>query len=144
MPIPIVDDMDQIHKYQSFDKDVDDSLSSWLVGKKLTRLDDSSFEVDTGHAFVIYHAQDCCEACYPVSIIGPLAEILGKPLTAFWIDIDCDAPIGEEDRVYNESYTWSHVNFQAGDLLVTIHWLGESNGYYGENINIKQTKGKKP
>jgi hypothetical protein len=92
---------------------------------------------DDDAAFKFKHYQDCCEL---VTVDRALIsdEPRGKIIDArgwAWSDEtpDCLAP-GPSER---ESYTWTRVDIRTeGGGLISVVWLGQSNGYYEEGINF--------
>jgi hypothetical protein len=83
---------------------------------------------------MFYHEQDCCEEVRIVDIEGDLDDLMGSPiLLAELVSQEGD----DEDASYitDDSYTWSFLKIRTAAGGVTIRWLGESNGYYGEEVD---------
>lgn len=107
-----------------------------LVGKILTAVEKSDeeilFRLADGSAYKMYHSQDCCETVRVEEVIGDLDDLVGSPiLQAEEVsNADAAAPEGAE------SYTWTFYKLATIKGRVTVRWLGESNGYYGEHVDF--------
>ena len=80
--------------------------------------------------YILYHDQDCCESVAVEEIIGDLEDLENLPLLIAREDTNAEDP-GTCD---GESYTWTFYNFATYKGYVTIRFLGESNGYYSEEV----------
>lgn len=92
---------------------------------------------DSGRVFRMFHEQDCCEVVQIVDIDGEEADLIGGYV------INAEAVVGEtpaddEDRHYDESYTWTFYKIDTNKGGVTLRWLGESNGYYSEEVSFEE------
>ena len=92
------------------------------------------FETAEGYKFRFYHSQDCCESVDIAEVIGDLEDLKGDPILVAESPSsgDHDPPAGE----YVDSYTWTFYRFQTIKGSVTVRWLGQSNGYYGETPTL--------
>lgn len=96
-------------------------------------VDTVTFENDKVR-YVLYHDQDCCESVTVEEIIGDLEDLENLPLLIAREDSNADGP--ELPRA--ESYTWTFYNFATYKGYVTIRFLGESNGYYSEEVYCRK------
>ena len=87
------------------------------------------FENDT-ERYTFYHKQSCCENVSIESIVGDLSDLVGEPLTF----VDESSADYEEA---SESGTWTFYKFATVKGWVDVRWLGESNGYYSESVNLR-------
>ena len=87
--------------------------------------------VTSGGTFRMRHEQDCCEGVNIEDTIGDPRDLWGAHLTA--VD-EAISPYTEA----SESGTWTFykISTPKGDL--TIRWLGESNGYYSESVDLER------
>jgi hypothetical protein len=90
------------------------------------------FENEVGR-YVFYHRQDCCERVYIEEIVGDLNDLAGHPL---FLAEEVSGYIGPEPDSA-ESYTWTFYKFATPMGHVTVRWLGVSNGYYGERVDLE-------
>jgi hypothetical protein len=81
--------------------------------------------------YVFSHIQDCCEEVWVESIFGDLSDLENSPLLL----VRCDTSRNNPD-LNSESYTWTFYNFATVKGYVTVRFLGESNGYYSEEVDI--------
>ena len=92
-----------------------------------------TFENDN-EKFVFYHEQDCCENVEIKDITGDLADLVGAPILLAemtWRNAN--------DSEVDECGTWSYYKFRTHQGDVTVCWLGESNGYYSETVDLTHT-----
>ena len=86
--------------------------------------------------YTLYHQQDCCESVVVEEIIGDLDDLENLPLLIAREDTNAEG----EELPNSESYTWTFYNFATYKGYVTIRFLGESNGYYSEDVYCRKEK----
>jgi hypothetical protein len=111
---------------------VDEMLNQTFTNVVSDR-DTVTFENDQVR-YVLYHDQDCCETVVVEEIIGDLEDLENLPLLIAREDTNAEDP-GTCD---GESYTWTFYNFATYKGYVTIRFLGESNGYYSEDVYCRK------
>ncbi len=110
-----------------------------LVGKEIAEIDglekdSEQVEIKTacGQVYAFLHFQDCCESVrlgdfeadsdnYAGAVITSAEEVNGE-----------DGPKPE----YVDSLTWSFYKIETTKGGIWMRWLGESNGYYGEEVDF--------
>lgn len=97
------------------------------------------FETTNGERFVFTHFQDCCESVDINDIVGDLQDLVGEPLLVAE-EVQGEVPADFEDE-YTESYTFTFYKFATRRGYVDVRWLGESNGYYSESVDLCHIKG---
>jgi len=108
---------------------------SALVGETIVAVREDNrervtFTLADGREAALYHSQDCCESVELEEIIGDWADITGAPiLLAEEVSNSDDPPNG-----YSESHTWTFYKLATIKGHLTMRWLGESNGYYSEDV----------
>ncbi len=91
------------------------------------------FLAEDGRQFRFEHVQDCCELVRIEDVCGDLDDLVGSPIVLAEEATNIDEPELEHEP---ESYTWTFYRFATGKGTVTVRWLGESNGYYGEGVHF--------
>ncbi len=115
-----------------------------IVGETLSLVDvDSSnheimLTTESGRVIRIYHSQDCCETVVIVGTDGAWKEIIGKVI----VEASHDEESGGCDDVA-ESWTKTNLVFRVNDATVISRWLGTSNGYYSECVDIEEVTSKR-
>ena len=110
-----------------------------MLGRVFVRVEGSVgdeelvFVRDDGVRFVFHHFQDCCESVQIEDIVGDLQDLVGEPLLVAEESSNDDGPQPSE---YSESYTWTFYKFATRKGYVDVRWLGESNGYYSESVDL--------
>lgn len=108
-----------------------------MVGKTFTRVyggvgdGEMVFENDT-ERYVFTHDQDCCESVDINDVVGDLEDLVGEPLL---MAEEVSGYIGPEPE-YADSYTYTFYKFATRKGYVDVRWLGESNGYYSEGVDL--------
>lgn len=88
--------------------------------------------------FTFYHEDDCCESVYVDDITGDLNDLVGKPLDIVEVARHEDTmPQGMDLKKPEDSFTWTFYKFATIKGWVDVRWLGESNGYYSEEVDFK-------
>ena len=90
------------------------------------------FETATGERFMFAHQQDCCETVRINDIVGDLEDLVGEPLL---ISEEVKGAT-EPDEEHYESYSYTFYKFATRKGYVDVRWLGESNGYYSESVDL--------
>jgi hypothetical protein len=91
------------------------------------------FTATNGLEFRFYHDQDCCEHVEIVDICGELGDLIGSPITQAE---EVGSPPYDADSTH-DSGTWTFYKFATIHGSVTVRWLGTSNGYYSERVDLK-------
>ena len=115
-----------------------------FLGKTFTKIsnankgdDEINFVCDDGVRYVMYHEQDCCEGVELEDVAGDIQDLIGSPILEAEVVTNQDDPPREG---YNESWTWTFYKLGTIKGHVTLRWLGESNGYYSEEVYIKKVE----
>ena len=95
---------------------------------------DLLFETAQGERFMFSHQQDCCERVDINDIVGDLQDLVGEPLLLAE-EVQGETPVDFNEREY-ESVTWTFYKFATRKGYVDVRWLGESNGYYSERVDL--------
>ena len=110
-----------------------------MVGKVFTSVTETGdtmvFENATDR-YVFFHGQDCCESVGINDIVGDLSDLVGEPLLIA-DEVDGESPADFEAY---ESYSWTFYKFATRKGYVDVRWLGESNGYYSESVDLGYEK----
>jgi len=94
--------------------------------------DEMLFETAQGERFMFAHQQDCCETVRINDIVGDLQDLVGEPLLV----AEEVKGATEPDEEHYESYTYTFYKFATRKGYVDVRWLGESNGYYSEGVDL--------
>jgi hypothetical protein len=87
----------------------------------------------SGRQFLIHHEQDCCETVEIVGQDGCFIRLVGKPIVeAREIAIDTT-----KDDSYGTETTTTLI-FRVDGETVISRWVGDSNGYYSESVDIAE------
>ena len=117
-----------------------------LLGKQLVSItgrtgdDAMTFTTSNGEEYQLYHEQDCWESVSIEEIIGDLGDLINSTIVEAEEVHGGDDPAGWEPGEYTDSYTWTFYKLRTANGCVTIRWLGESNGYYGESVSFTKLK----
>jgi len=123
--------------------DTQEGLRS-MVGRVFVRVEGSVgsgemlFVDQNGERFLFSHFQDCCERVDINDIVGDLEDLVGEPLLVAE-EVEGSVPADFDDE-YVESYTFTFYKFATRRGYVDVRWLGESNGYYSERVNLFHEK----
>jgi hypothetical protein len=83
--------------------------------------------------YKMHHEQDCCEDVHIESIVGDISDLFNSPIeNAEEVIAEGKAPEDEFD-----STTWTFYKFKTYRGYVDIRWVGTSNGYYSERVDIE-------
>ncbi|HET8689076.1 MAG TPA: hypothetical protein VFM18_20895 [Methanosarcina sp.] len=108
-----------------------------LVGKKVIKVEqrdeDIAILTEDGYKFHFNHHQDCCESVTVEDVVGDWNDLVGEVITLAE-EVYNEQPI--PDREWVESYTWTYYKFASVKGYVDVRWLGESNGYYSESVDL--------
>ena len=109
-----------------------------LIGKTITNItglengsDEIRFTTAEG-TLVLYHGQDCCETVSVEEFYGEPGWLIGAPVLTAEERTSNDEPGGAAE----ESATWTFYEIATNKGSVTIRWLGTSNGYYSESVDV--------
>lgn len=112
---------------------------STLVGKTISEIngleagsDEVTLTTNDG-VYRFYHLQDCCESVSVYDVVGNVADLIGSPVLMAEESANKDENPPKE---YSESWTWTFYKLATAKGHVTIRWLGESNGYYSEEVDL--------
>ena len=116
----------------NFDQIVNFSTLFGLTLRKFKQTENDEMvliETECGRSFVMTHVQDCCESVTLEDICGDVEDIIGSPLL---VADERDSSNETEDG--SETWTFYHLSTIRGSVV--LRWLGESNGYYSESVDL--------
>lgn len=87
---------------------------------------------DNGMKAVFYHMQDCCESVR-LEDFNLQGELTGPIYEAY----ESVSDKGEQDY---EHETWTFYRLATMNGTLFMRWVGSSNGYYGEGVDIAYVK----
>jgi len=112
-----------------------------MLGKTFVKVtgsvgeDEMLFETADGQRFIFAHMQDCCESVDINDITGELQDLVGEPLLVAE-EVRGATPEPDLDEEHYGSYTYTFYKFATRKGYVDVRWLGESNGYYSESVQL--------
>src|SRR5688572_2487483 len=116
-----------------------DAQISDMLGRVLTGVEgcekgseEITFATATGERWHMYHGQDCCETVQLEDVCGDWQDLIGHPL----LIAEEVSSEGHPPPEYADSYTWTFYRLGTVKGVVTLRWLGESNGYYSESVDF--------
>jgi hypothetical protein len=93
------------------------------------------FKAEDGREFRFWHSQDCCESVEVNQVDGDPNDLVGSPL------VMAEEETSERGESQDgESITWTFYKFATVKGYVTLRWLGRSNGYYSESVQLSVGK----
>ncbi len=110
-----------------------------LVGEVLDAVDIDREEnqilltTRSGRRFLVYHEQDCCETVAMHWQDGSFDKLIGKPIIEAR-----DIAIDTSEEAIDSSQTTTTLIFRVDDQTVISRWIGDSNGYYSESVDIAE------
>ena len=78
------------------------------------------------------HVQDCCESVTLESVVGDVNDLVGQPLLV--AEERISHPVHDKPRCDSETYTFYAFRTVKGS--VDIRFIGSSNGYYSERVDV--------
>lgn len=107
-----------------------------LKGKEISKieqyLEELHFYTSKGY-YRLYHSQDCCENVYLADVVGEFEDLINTPILMAYEAISDYKAIPDE---YGTS-TWTFYHLATIKGYVTLRWVGSSNGYYSERVDIE-------
>lgn len=95
-----------------------------------------------GRVFDLIHHQECCENVSLEDFIGDMeslvnAKILNAYISSNQSPMDILKP-KKPDTEMDDSFKWSFYNIDTDKGPIWMRWLGESNGYYSEEVEFEE------
>lgn len=93
-----------------------------------------------GEKLDFQHQQDCCEMVTLEDIEGTDgADYEGAVVSnAYEASNEAKAqPYPAGEGRYEDSYTWTFYRIVTDKGTIVMRWLGESNGYYSESVDVE-------
>lgn len=114
--------------------EVKDFIGLTFVSIKVNKIETEILFKDTsGRKFLMFHSQDCCEAVYIKDVAGDWNDLLGTPI----VEAREETRNATREEVPDEG-TWTFYVFRTIKGTVNVSWLGESNGYYSESVDLME------
>ena len=114
-----------------------------MVGKTFTSVKSTGTELvfeNSVDRYVFFHQQDCCESVRIEDIVGDLSDLEGEVLLKAEETSNIFDLLNTAEQEFSESGTWTFYKFATRKGYVDVRWLGESNGYYSESVDLGYEK----
>ena len=98
--------------------------------------DEVFIDTDRG-TLKFYHEQDCCEAVWLQDLEYDNDLIGATVLTAE--EVSGEIPEQSKEDYWDDSQTWTFYKIETTKGGIWMRWLGESNGYYSESVDLNFT-----
>ena len=95
-----------------------------------------TISTEEGHTYQLFHEQECCEVVCLVDVNGDPQDLLNTPILLAEVDTKEQEESDPDD--WGESGTWTFYKLRTVKGSVTLRWLGTSNGYYSEDVEMKE------
>jgi len=89
--------------------------------------------LETGEAYMMHHNQNCCESVRLEDVCGEFDDLVGSEILVAEEVSNSDDPPPD----CAESFTWTFYKLSTIKGSVTLRWLGESSGYYSEEVDFE-------
>jgi hypothetical protein len=104
--------------------------------KDITGLKEGSEEVriytEDGREYLFYHEADCCESVSLYDFDGDTNDLIGASILSAEVVTNKE----RDQPPHAESWTWSFYKIETNRGGLWMRWLGESNGYYSEEVSF--------
>lgn len=114
-----------------------------LVGERIAYIDvdEGNYEIlittVSGDTIMIYHDQKCCETVSIESTEGDWYALKGKVVVeTVHEESQAEVPPGLGSNL--DSCTRSTLKLRVDDATVISRWIGVSNGFYSESVDIAE------
>lgn len=118
-----------------YDKEVEVSELNAKVIKSINGLEQYServeIEAECGQKYVFLHQQNCCEDVRLEDFTTD--DIVGATVISSTEETNSEDSTGVE---YPDSFTWTFYKIQTTKGELWMRWLGVSNGYYSEDVDL--------
>lgn len=117
-----------------------------LANKKIVAIDivddpgkDHEIQITTecGRVFRFFHSQDCCESVKIAAAQdgdGSLLSLIGKQIR----EVTQEELRDDDTEPSCDSWTKTTITFRTDSETVISRWIGESNGYYSEDVYLEE------
>ena len=114
-----------------------------MVGKTFTSVKSTGTQLvfeNSVDRYVFFHQQGCCESVRIEDIVGDLSDLEGEVLLKAEETSNVFDLLNTAEQEFSESGTWTFYKFATRKGYVDVRWLGESNGYYSESVDLGYEK----
>src|SRR5213075_266858 len=106
-----------------------------LIENMVEGNDEITFTCTDGTKYKLYHDQCCCESVNIVDIDGDAEDLLHSTITLAEVSISSEQ---QPQQQASDSFTWTFYRIATQRGFLVLRWLGQSNGYYGEEVDFRQ------
>ena len=93
---------------------------------EITENEEVLFYCSDSTIYKMYHEQDCCEYVRLYDVSGDMGLLIDSAITM--------AEKATSEGMFDS--TWTFYKFATVKGYVTLRWLGESSGYYSEEVDF--------
>lgn len=108
-----------------------------LKGKTITQIDglekyseEVSIITSDNYKFILHHIQDCCESVCLEDYDIEAEELKNAKVINAYLETN------HEEGICDDSCTWSFYRIVTDKGTLFMRWLGQSNGYYSEDVDL--------
>lgn len=91
-----------------------------------------------GREWQLRHMTDCCEVVLVQDVAGDVEDLIGQEILFAEESSKINEPLEDGTTGNDCSWTWTFYTLRTMKGTVSFRWLGESNGYYGEEVTFVQ------